>query len=172
MEYADFNGPFWEKGAFWVTFAVVIFAILFGRKIIGAIVNILDQRSAAIAAALQEAATLRTEAEAMLKDAERRRAEAEARAQSMIAAAAHEAQRMSAEFMQDAEIHAKRRERMAIDRIAAAEASAVAELRARATDLAVRATEFSLRESVDAAHDSTMIDQAILGLPTAFRRSA
>jgi F-type H+-transporting ATPase subunit b len=172
MEYADFHGVFWEKGAFWVTVAVVIFAVVFGRKIIGAIVNMLDQRSAAIAAALQEAANLRAEAEAMLKDAERRRAEAEARAQAMIAAAAHEAEHMAAEFMKDAELQAKRRERMALDRIAAAEASAVAELRARATDLAVRATEISLRETVDAEHDRAMIDQAISGLPTAFRRSA
>jgi F-type H+-transporting ATPase subunit b len=172
MEYADFYGVFWQKGAFWVTVAVVIFAVIFGRKIIGAIVGMLDQRSATIAAALQEAANLRSEAEAVLKDAERRRAEAEARAQAMIAAAAHEAEHMASEFMKDAEMQAKRRERMALDRIAAAEASAVVELRARATDLAVRATEIWLRETVDVEHDSVMIGQAIAGLPTAFRRSA
>lgn len=172
MEYADFYGNFWQKGAFWVTVAVLSFAIIFGRKVLRAVLAMLDQRSAAIEAALQEAAALRSEAEAMLKDAERRRAEAEAQAQAMIDAAAHEAARMAAEFMQDAQTHAQRRERMALDRIAAAESSAVAELRAQAADLAVRATALSLAASIDAAHDQSLIDQAITQLPVAFRHSA
>ncbi len=172
MEYADFYGNFWQKGAFWVTVAVLSFVLIFGRKIVRAVLGMLDQRSAAIETALQEAAALRSEAEAMLKDAERRRAEAEAQAKAMIEAASHEAARMAAELMQDAETHAQRRERMALDRIAAAESSAIAELRTQATDLAVRATSLALRESIDAAHDQSLIDQAISQLPVAFRHSA
>jgi len=172
MEYQALHGPLWNQGTFWVTAAVLIFLFFFGRKIVGFIIDMLDKRSAEISASLAEAARLRAEAEKMLVDAEARRIEAEAQANAMIEAAGREAQRMAAELAEAAAANARRREKMAMERIAAAETASIAEVRAAATDLATKAAESVLRDSVDATKDAGLIDSAISTLPASFRRSA
>jgi F-type H+-transporting ATPase subunit b len=58
---------------------------------------------------------------------------------------------------------------MAMDRIAAAEAGAVAEVRNAATEVAVTAARDVLAASMDAEADAAMIDQAVADLPRALR---
>lgn len=172
MQYEALHGALWTKGTFWVTIAVLIFIAFFGRKIIYAIIAMLDQRSLAIRRELEEAARLRAEAEAMLRDAEARRAAALAQAKDMLDLAAREAERLAAELLEDARAAARRREHMAQERIAAAEAAAVAEVRNAAASLAVQVTQAILSETIDAAHDHDLIDQAIADLPASLRKRA
>lgn len=172
MEYEALHGIVWHKGTFWVTIAVLIFVAFFGRKLIGAVIGMLDKRSADIQQALDEAAKLRTEAEAMLKDAEAKRQEALVQAKEMLALASREAERLSAELLADAEQAARRHEQMAKERIAAAETAAVTEVRTIAATMAGRAAEVILRETIDGRHDHDLIDQAIAGLPAALSRKA
>lgn len=172
MEYTALHGIVWDKGTFWVTIAVLIFLGFFGRKIVSAIVTMLDQRSAAIRRELDEAARLRGEAEAMLKDAEARREAALAQAREMLALAGREAERLAEELLADAEAAAKRREQMALERIAAAENTAVAEVREAAASLAGRVAEKLLGEAIDESRDSPLIDQAIAQLPAALKKHA
>ncbi|MDD2860866.1 MAG: F0F1 ATP synthase subunit B [Acidiphilium sp.] len=172
MEYEALQGVIWTKGTFWVTVAVLIFLAFFGGKIIRAIIGMLDQRSNAIQHELDEAARLRTEAEAMLRDAEARRAAAIEQAKDMLDLAAREAERLAAELLADAQAAARRREKMAQERIAAAEAAAVTEVRNAAVSLAVKVTQTVLAETVDAAHDEALIDQAISDLPRTLRKQA
>ena len=54
----------------WVALAFIVFFVLFGRKLWGALAAMLDDRAAKVRAELDEAARLRSEAEAMLRDAE------------------------------------------------------------------------------------------------------
>ena len=75
----------------WVAVAFVLFFVLFGKMLWKALASMLDSRSAAVRSELEEAARLRREAEAMLKDAEKRRADALSEAQ--IAAARDQAMR-------------------------------------------------------------------------------
>ncbi len=172
MNYGALHGNLFDKGTFWVTVAVLLFLALYGRKLIGFVTTMLDQRAKDVRRELDEAASLRAEAEAMLREAEARRAEAEAQAKAMIENAAREAERMAAQLMRDAEDAAKRRERMAMDRIKAAESDAVSGVRNAAASLAARAAEIVLRDTIDAERDAALIDHAIAGIPAALSRRA
>lgn len=171
MEYQALHSDFWAHGVFWVFIAVVIFAALAGRKIIGALVGMLDARTKQVQDALDEAAQLKAEAEAMLRDAKNAQAQAAKDAEQILASATAEAARMAAALTAEAEATAKRRERMAMERIAAAEAAALKEVRAAAIDIATAASARLLHDNFGAATDAAMIDQSIAGVPAALRRT-
>jgi F-type H+-transporting ATPase subunit b len=158
----------------WVVLAFVLFFILFGKKLWGALAAMLDARAVSVKAELEEASRLRREAESMLRDAEKQRADALADAKALIEGARAEAGRLTAAAAAEAEASAKRREQMAIDRIAAAEKAALDDVRLAAADIATTAARQVLAEGLTAAADSVLIDQAITQLPTALaaRRAA
>jgi F-type H+-transporting ATPase subunit b len=56
-----------------------------------------------------------------------------------------------------------------MQRIAAAEASAVAEVRNMAADIAATAARAVLAETMDAAADAAMVDRSVADLPRALR---
>jgi F-type H+-transporting ATPase subunit b len=157
----------------WVVIAFILFFVLFGKKLWGALAGMLDARAAAVKAELEEAARLRREAESMLRDAEKQRADAVAEAKALIEGARAEAGRVAAAAAAEAEASAKRREQMAIDRIGAAEKAAVDDVRLAAADVATTAARQVLAELTTDA-DAKLIDQAITQLPTALapRRAA
>ena len=93
----------------WVIIAFVLFFVLFGRKLWSALAQMLDDRAAKVRAELEEAARLRQEAEAMLREAEARRSEALREAQAMIDGARNEAGRVAAAAAAEAEAAARRR---------------------------------------------------------------
>jgi F-type H+-transporting ATPase subunit b len=158
----------------WVLIAFFLFFILFGKKLWGALAGMLDDRAAKVRAELEEAARLRQEAEAMLRDAEKRREEALREAQALIAGAKTEAERVAAAAATEAEASAKRREQMAMDRIAAAEKAAVDEVRTTAAEVATVAARQVIAEGLSAEADAHLIDHAITQLPSALasRRAA
>ena len=158
----------------WVAIAFIIFFVLFGKKLWSALTQMLDDRGAKVRAELDEAARLRQEAEAMLRDAEKRRSEALTEAKALIEGAQAEASRVAAAATAEAEAAAKRREQMAVDRIAAAEKAAVDEVRLAAVDIATGAARQVISEGLSAGDDSRLIDQAITQLPDALaqRRAA
>lgn len=155
----------------WVAIAFVIFFVLFGKKIWSVLTGILDKRAETIRAELAEATRLRAEAEAMLVDANMRRTTALTEAQNLLEGAKREAVRLTAAAVVDAEQTTVRREKMAMDRIAAAEKAAVDEVRFAATDVAVAAAKIIIVEnlSVDAA--GGIVDRAIAQLPQALTHS-
>jgi F-type H+-transporting ATPase subunit b len=169
MEYQDFHVIPWQHGAFWVTVAILIFAVAFGTRIARPLTGMLDGRTNAVRAALDEAARLKAEAEAMLEAAKRRQAQAEADAKDILETARAEAARMAADLTKEAQDLAKWRERLAIERITAAEAAAVTEVRTAAIDIAAAAARHLLRDHFDAESDTALIDQAIAGAPEALR---
>ena len=105
----------------WVAVAFVIFFVLFGARLWKALAGMLDQRTAAIRAELDEASRLRREAEAMLADASKRREAALTEARLLLEGARAEAARLAQAAAAEAAAAAGRREKMALDRIAAAE---------------------------------------------------
>jgi F-type H+-transporting ATPase subunit b len=124
----------------WVAIAFVLFLALLvylgaHRRVIGGI----DARQARIKAELDEAVRLREEAQALLAEYERKAREAEGEAASIIAGATAEAERMAAEAKTRMEDFVVRRTKMAETKIAQAEAQALADVRAAATDTAVAA---------------------------------
>jgi F-type H+-transporting ATPase subunit b len=168
------EGSFFSEPRTWVVIAFFLFFILFGKKLWGALAGMLDARAVSVKAELEEASRLRREAESMLRDAEKQRADALADAKALIDGARAEASRVSAAAAAEAEASAKRREQMAIDRIAAAEKAAVDDVRLTAADVATNAARQVLAEGLTASADAQLIDQAITQLPSALasRRAA
>jgi len=172
MEYESLMSIPWSHGTFWVFIALLIFLGLFGRKILTPIVSALDQRAVNVRQALDEASRLKAEAEAMLRDARKKRAEALEEAKDILDRAREEAARTTAELAAEAEGRAAARERMAQERIDAARASAIAEVRTTAIEVAIAATSEALRQGLSATEDAKLVDHAIAEVPAAFTRRA
>ena len=160
---------FYHDPKFWVAVSFVLFFLLLGKKLWGAIGGALDGRAAGIRRQLDEASRLRAEAEAMLKAAEAERTAAAQEAEALLARAHAEAERVATAAVADAEAAAKRRERMALDRIAAAEASAIADVRNAAAEIAGAAARAVLAQTLDAQADAALVDQSLADLPKALR---
>ena len=165
---------FWSDPRSFVALAFDIFFVIFGRKIWLALTAMLDKRADQVRAELAEAQRLRQEAETMLRDANVQRESAAVEAERLLTGAKVEAARLGAVAAADAEAAAKRREQMAIDRIAAAEKAALDEVRVIAADVATAAAQQVIRNDLTPAAASALVDRAITGLPAALspRRAA
>jgi F-type H+-transporting ATPase subunit b len=153
----------------WVGLAFILFFVFFGRMLWRVLAKMLDDHTATVQAELDEASRLRREAEAMLRDAEQRRTTALADAKALIEGAKAQAVRVAAATAAEAEASAERRERMALDRIAAAEKAAVDEVRLTAAEVATAATRQMLADGLTSDADAGLIDHAIGQLPAALR---
>lgn len=171
-EPASHPHSIWGEAETWVAVAFLIFVVLFGRRLWAALAGMLDRRAQAVRAELAEAARLKQEAEAMLADARTRREQALADAQRLLEGAKAEAARLSAAAATEAEAAAKRRERMALDRIAAAEKAAVAEVTSAAIEVASQAAERVIRQTLGQQEDAALVDRAISSLPATLSRRA
>jgi F-type H+-transporting ATPase subunit b len=149
----------------WIALAMVmVFAILIWKRVPAVIGAALDRKIAGISGQLDEARRLRSEAEALRAEYEAKQASAEADAAMLIERARHEAEAIRVQAEADAARLIERRTHMAEDRIAAAERTALAEVRAKAVDVAAAAAERLIRERLDADADRAMIDETIAGL--------
>jgi F-type H+-transporting ATPase subunit b len=153
---------------FWVFVSFVLFFVLFGGRLWKAVSGMLDGRADAIRAELAEAQKLREEAEAMLAEAQKARTEALAEAGAVLARSQEEAARLTAAALAEAEATGKRREKLALERIAAAEKAAIADVRNLAADVAAQAAETVIKAEVDGG-DTALVDGAIADLPRALR---
>ena len=169
MQSEALHGVFYLKPAFYVALAFVIFFVLFGRTLARALTANLDGRIALVRRELDEAARLRAEAEAMLAGAESQRQDALRHGRELIASAHNEAARLAASMTSEAAAAADRAERTALERIAAAEAAVIADLRRSAMEIASGATEQVLATTFTAQDDAAVIDRAIAGLPLALK---
>ena len=163
---------FFAEPRSWVAIAFVIFFVLFGNRIWRALTTMLDRHAAVIRSDLDEASRLRSDAEAMLRDATARREQATAEAQSLLQSAHAEAARVGEQARAEAEASGHRREQMAMDRIAAAEKAAVTDVRVAAADIAARAARDVIAATLSVEADAMIIDRAIAGLPAALVRRA
>ena len=161
--------PFFAYPGNWVAISTILFVLIFGRKIWAALTQILDNRAKEIQAELTEASRLRQEAEAMREEAQAQRQAALADAQKLLAGAQAEAARVTAVAIAEAEASTRRRERMALDRIAAAEKAAIDEVRFAAAEIATIATRDVISETLSQDADTRLVDHAIGQLPTALR---
>lgn len=145
----------------WATIGLLIFigiAIYFGVPKM--ITKGIDGRIAQIEKELAEAESLRAEAKALLDDYVRRREEAEKEAEDIVTAAREEAFRLTADAKTSLEQMITRRTKAVEDKIAQAEAQAVAEVRSRSAEIAVEAARVLLTQQM-AEKGDTLVAQAI-----------
>ncbi|MHC8508556.1 MAG: F0F1 ATP synthase subunit B family protein [Rhodospirillales bacterium] len=151
--------------AFWVAVAFVVFiGLLAYLKVGGKAAAALDARADKIRTELDAAERLKTEAQDLLADYRKRQREAVREADNIAAAAKQEAQRMLEQGQARLEESLKRREKLAMDRIAQAEAAAQTEVRAHAVEIAVAAAQGVLAGTSGPAADR-LIGDAVKALP-------
>jgi F-type H+-transporting ATPase subunit b len=150
---------------FWVAVAFFIFVgIMIYMKVPGMVTKALDDRADAIRKDLDAARKLREEAQDLLADYQAKQRQAETEAQQIIEDARREAEAMKAEGDKALQESLTRRTRIAEEKIARAEAQAVAEVRAIAVEAATAAAERIVKDKVATGLGSTIVDQSIRDL--------
>lgn len=148
---------------FWVAVGTAIFlAFIFYKRVPQSSANTLDRRAAAIAHEIEEARRLRSEAEALFAQYRQKQAAAESEAQGILAEARAEAERFAAEARVAASAQIARRARQAEDKIAQAEAHALADIRAVAANTAVAAAERLITHKLDENRAAELVKKSIV----------
>lgn len=133
----------------WVAVSFVIFMLILVKYgAFSGMASKLDARGARIRHELEEARRLREEAQKLVAEYKRRQHEAEAEAEAIVTTARAEAERLAAETKVKLEEMVARRTRMAEQKIAQAEAQALADVKSAAADAAVKAAEALLAANV------------------------
>ncbi len=146
---------------FWATVALILFiGLMLYLRVPKLIATQLDNRIKKIETELAEAEKLRADAKALLEEYARKREEAEKEAEDIVTAAREEAFRLTAEAGQSLETLIARRTKAVEEKIAQAEAQAVAEVRARSADLAVEAARVLLQKQMEARGDE-LVERSI-----------
>ncbi|MFN9377326.1 MAG: hypothetical protein ACK564_09925 [Novosphingobium sp.] len=149
----------------WVALAMtVLILVAIGKKVPAMITGGLDSSIAEIRKQLDEAKALRAEAEALRQEYADKIASAEQDAAAMLEHAKSEADAIVAKAEADTKALIKRREKMAEDKIAAAERGAIAELRAKAANAAASAARQLIAANHNAKADKSLVDEAIGGI--------
>ena len=149
----------------WLVLALAALILLAFRPAKRAILGALDSRADRIRDELEEAQRLREEAQAALANFQRRQRDAMGEAEEIIAHARAEADRLREHAAEELEATLKRREAMAMDRIAQAEAAATAEVRGVAVDVAISAAREVIGGQLDKSKANALVDDAIKDLP-------
>ena len=134
---------------FWALVGLVLFLVLIiYMKVPGRIFTALDKRGDEIKEQLEEARTSREEAQKNLANSLRTLKKAEKEAEEIIDEAKRESKRLVEEADAALDEMVERRTKAVDQKIAQAESKAVAEVRARAVDLAVDVAEKVIRQEM------------------------
>jgi F-type H+-transporting ATPase subunit b len=152
---------------FWVAVGTLIFVgVLLGQRVPSMIAKSLDDRAAEIIRELSEAKRLREEAEALLVEYKEKRDKAELEAASIVTEAKAEAARFAWEARVSLSAQIERRAKYAQDRIAQAEAQALADVRAAAAEAAVAAAEKLIAARLGDKQAADLIKRGIEEIPS------
>ena len=143
---------------------VIVIGLILYRRVPAMLAQMLDARAVSIQNELSHAKQLREEAEAVLVRYTERASHAQAEAQTILSQAKEEADRFQQEAQTQLKALVERRARMAQDRIARAEAQAMAEIRAMAADAAIAASTQIIAARMDDARANALIDAGIKDL--------
>ena len=158
------TGPFisLRNTNFIVLLAFLLFiGILVYFKVPSKIGEMLDKRSAAIKADLNEAKALREEAQSLLASYERKQKEVQAKADRIVIAAKEEAALAATAAKADIAASITRRLAAAEEQIASAKASAIKAVKDQAVVVAVGAAKDMLAAQMDAKSAHALIEEAI-----------
>ncbi|MEG3663770.1 F0F1 ATP synthase subunit B [Celeribacter halophilus] len=158
------SGPFFslKNTNFVVLLGFLVFiGILIWKKVPAMIGGMLDQRAEGIKAELDEARTLREEAQSILASYERKQREVQEQADAIVAQAKKDSEAAAAKAKEDLKSSIARRLAAAEEQISAAEAAAIREVRDTAVDVAIAAASDVIAKKMSAAEANDLIDNAI-----------
>lgn len=146
----------------WVLISCVIFVYILFKYAKDAIVGGLDARTERIRNELNEAERLRTEAQELLAQYQRKHRDAMKDAEEIIEHAKETAIRLTDEAKEDIAANVKRREAALDEKIARAEANAMQEIRDRTAELAMAAAEKMIMDNLASKDEQAkLVDDSI-----------
>lgn len=150
---------------FWALIALILFfGILLYNKVPGLLGSKLDARANTIKADIDDARRLREEAQELLAEYQRKKVEAENEARAIVDQAKREAEIYGEEARKKMAEQIERRTKLAEQKIAQAEAAAVKDVRAAASDLAIEAAASIIGKDLKGAKAASLVDNTIAGL--------
>ncbi len=153
--------PEWFDNSFTALLGLILFiGVLIAVGVPRVIGSMLDKQIKKIETELSEAKRLREEASALLVEYEQKRVAAEQEAEGIVKAAKEEAERLTVEAQASLSDLVARRTKAVEDKIAQAEAQAIAEVRARSADIAIEAARVVLSDEMG-KKGGKIIDAAI-----------
>jgi F-type H+-transporting ATPase subunit b len=148
-----------------VAIAFLIAIVLVSKKVWQTLSGLLDERAAKIKAELDEAQKLKDDAQKTLGQFQRKQRDALQEAEAIVAHAREDAARVVERAKRDLEAAIERRQRLAAEKIALAEAKAIAEVRNTAVEIAIGAARRVISERLGDAQGQALVDHAIAELP-------
>jgi F-type H+-transporting ATPase subunit b len=146
----------------WVALAMlVLLGIMLWKRVPAMVGKMLDGQIDGIRKTLDDAAKLRSEAEALKAEYEAKRNAATKEASEIVEAARNDAATLIANASTQADVMVARRTAMAETKIAAAERAATDDVRAIAAQAATAAAQKIIAEKLDGASRDRLVDQAI-----------
>ena len=158
------SGPFFSLNNtdFVVTVAFVLFvAVLLYLKVPSIVTKMLDDRSKGIQSELDEARSLREEAQSLLASYERKQQEISEQSERIISNAKDEAAAAAEQAKKELSVSIERRIAAANDQISSAQAAAIREVRNKAITIAISAVEEVISSNIDSKQRSELIDSAV-----------
>jgi F-type H+-transporting ATPase subunit b len=149
----------------WVAMGMLgVFAILIWQKVPALVASMLDKKIADIRGQMESAAALLASAEALKAEYEAKTAAVQAQAKDILANAQEEAEALVANAKAEAKALVERRKHIAEEKIAAAQANAVADVRAKAALSIQQAATLLIAEHHTATGDTGLVEAAIARL--------
>ncbi|MEO1206958.1 MAG: F0F1 ATP synthase subunit B [Pseudomonadota bacterium] len=165
MTFLAAGASFIDNPENWVVISFLIFCgILVYMGVPGVMSKALDNRAERIRKELDEAKTLRDEAQKLLAEYQMKAREAEAEAESIIKQARKDAELMAKNANEALEESLARRTRMVEDKIARAEAQALADVKSAAVSSATSAVEKIIKSRTGGGAGSSLVDNSIKSL--------
>lgn len=158
------HGAFYTDPAFFVALGFVIFVAIAAKKVWPMVGGGLDSRSAKIREQLEQAARLREEAEALLKQYEVQQKQMLAEAKDIVENAKKDAKVIRDSAAKDLKAALERRAAQAEENIARAEQQAVADMRTHLIDVATEATRSVVAKQLEGQKDDPAITRALAAI--------
>ena len=158
------SGPFFSMNNtnFVVLLAFLLFVgVLFYFKVPGKVGGMLDERAVGIQSELDEARSLREEAQSILADYERKQKEVQGQADQIVANAKEEAKAAAVNAKDELKASITRRLAAAEDQIASAQAAAIKEVKDTAVSVAIAAAQDVIAKGMQAKDAADLIDASI-----------
>lgn len=159
------DGPFisLRNTNFIVLLSFLLFiAVLLKYRVPSILTDLLDKRAHEITATLNDARSLREEAQTLLASYERKQREVQEQADRIIVQAQTDATLAAAQAKEALRLSVERRMQAAVDQIASAEASAVKEIKNQAISVAIKVANEVMAQQMTAAAGNKLIDAAIM----------
>ncbi|MFN3232424.1 MAG: F0F1 ATP synthase subunit B [Alphaproteobacteria bacterium] len=166
QDEAYYSEPLYMDTTFWVAISFLAFiGVVLFYKLPQMIAKTLDKRAADISTQLDEARKLREEAQALLAQYQRKQRDAETEAQDIVAHAEAEAKRIAEDAEKALAASIARREQLARDKIAQAEAAAVKDVQTVAVNVATEAARKLIAEGLAPEKAGELVEESIRDLP-------